>query len=344
MTEKTNIYRKNLNAAQLEAVQAPDGPSLIIAGAGSGKTRTLVYRVAWLVEQGIDPGRILLLTFTRKAAQEMLNRVETMLGISCREISGGTFHSLGYRILRRQGGLIGLSGHPTVMDRPDAVEVMGRLIKAQGQDRHSEAPGRKDLVELISRINNRDLDFEQGVRVFAPQWENLIPRLNSLRQAFEDYKRQHFLLDYDDLLLYTLKLFADHPEVARTLSAHYQYVMVDEYQDTNLLQAQMVRALIQTHGNLMVVGDDSQSIYGFRGARVKNILEFPKSFPQARIVKLEENYRSSQAILTLANTVISFAAHRHSKCLRAHNPAGEIPRCIELPPEEGQSQFIVSHL
>ena len=344
MTGNTKSYRKNLNAAQLEAVQAPDGASLIIAGAGSGKTRTLVYRVAWLVEQGIDPGRILLLTFTRKAAQEMLNRVEAMLGISCRDVSGGTFHSLGYRILRQQGGLIGLSGHPTVMDRSDAVEVMGRLIKAQGLDRHSEAPGRKDLVELISRINNRDLVFEQGVRVFAPQWENLIPRLNSLRQAFDDYKKQHSLLDYDDLLLYTLKLFSEHPEVARNLSEHYQYVMVDEYQDTNLLQAQMVRALIQAHGNLMVVGDDSQSIYGFRGARVKNILEFPKSFPQARIIKLEENYRSSQAILTLANTVISFAAQRHSKCLRAHNPAGELPRCIELPHEEGQSQFIVSQL
>ena len=344
MTGKTTLYQKNLNPAQLEAVQAPDGATLIIAGAGSGKTRTLVYRVAWLVEQGVDPGRILLLTFTRKAAQEMLNRVEAMMGISCREISGGTFHSLGYRILRRQGGLVGLSGHPTVMDRPDAVEIMGRLIKADGLDLLSGAPGRKDLVELISRINNRALDFDPGVRAFAPHWENLIPRLNALRQAFEEYKQRHALLDYDDLLLYSLRLFAEHPAVARRLSEQYRYVMVDEYQDTNLLQAQMVRALIQAHGNLMVVGDDSQSIYGFRGAQVKNILEFPRDFPRARIIKLEENYRSSQAILTLANTLISFAAQRHSKCLRAHHPAGEIPRCVELTHEEAQSQFIVTQL
>jgi DNA helicase II / ATP-dependent DNA helicase PcrA len=344
MTEKTTRYKKNLNPSQLEAVQAPDGATLIIAGAGSGKTRTLVYRVAWLVEQGVDPDRILLLTFTRKAAQEMLSRVEAMMGISCREISGGTFHSLGYRILRRQGGLVGLAGHLTVMDRPDAVEIMGRLIKADGLDLLSGAPGRKDLMELISRINNRALDFDPGVRAFAPHWENLIPRLNTLRQAFEEYKRRHALLDYDDLLLYSLKLFAEHPAVALRLSEQYRYVMVDEYQDTNLLQAQMVRALIQTHGNLMVVGDDSQSIYGFRGAQVKNILEVPRDFPRARIVKLEENYRSSQAILTLANTLISFAVQRHSKCLRAHNPAGEIPRCVELAHEEAQSQFIVKEL
>ena len=337
-------YQKDLNPAQREAVQAPDGPILVIAGAGSGKTRTLVYRVAWLVEQGISPQSILLLTFTRKAAQEMLTRVEEMLGTSCREVAGGTFHALAYRVLRRHGGAIGLTGPLTVMDRADAVDIMGRLGKSLGFDRDHFMPGKKDLVELISRMANRGEAFEAGIRRFAPQWEAELPRLIQWQQAFEQYKRDHFLLDYDDLLILALRLFEEQPETARRLSAQYQYVLVDEYQDTNLPQAQIVRHLTGVHGNIMVVGDDSQSIYGFRGAHFKNILEFPRLFPGARIVKLEENYRSSQAILDLANKVISFAPQQYSKCLRAHYPHGDLPRTVEFQYEEGQSQFVVNQV
>ncbi|MCU0580179.1 MAG: ATP-dependent helicase [Desulfobacterota bacterium] len=334
-------YTKELNAAQLEAVQAPDGPILVIAGAGSGKTRTLVYRVAWLVEQGVDPGRILLLTFTRKAAQEMLLRVEGMLGASCREISGGTYHALAYRILRRYGSALGLSGPLTVMDRADALEAAGRLAKSLGLDKKGLLPGKKDFVELMSRIANRGEAFEPGVRRFAPQWELQLPQLARWRQAFEEYKRSRSLLDYDDLLVLILQLFSEQPRIAEKYSQQYRYVLVDEYQDTNLLQARMVQDLVRVHGNILVVGDDSQSIYGFRGAHFQNILDFPRLFPGTRVVKLEENYRSSQAILNLANKIISFAPQRYSKCLRAHFPQGEPPRTLEFAYEENQSQFVV---
>ena len=334
-------YTKELNSAQLAAVQAADGPILVIAGAGSGKTRTLVYRVAWLVEQGVDPGRILLLTFTRKAAQEMLQRVEGMLGASCRDIAGGTYHALAYKMLRRHGGAIDLPGPLTIMDRADAVEVMGRLGKALGLDPKGPLPGKKDFVELLSRIANRGEAFEPGIRRFAPHWESLLPPLTKWRQAFEEYKRSRGLLDYDDLLILILKLLAEQPAITEKYSKRYRYVLVDEYQDTNLLQARMVQDLVRVHGNIMVVGDDSQSIYGFRGAHFQNILDFPRLFPGATVIKLEENYRSSQPILNLANKIISFASQRYSKCLRAHFPQGEPPRTLEFAYEENQSQFVV---
>ena len=337
-------YEKRLNPNQLAAVVSPDGPTLIIAGAGSGKTRTLVYRVAWLVENGIPPEKILLLTFTRKAAQEMLQRVEAMLGQTCQGVAGGTFHALAYKILRIYGSRIGLPGPLSVIDRKDSEETIGKLLKSLGLGKNKDFPDRRECLELHSRIINRGTPFEEGVGIFYPHWEPFLPQLKALEEAYETFKRQHFLLDYDDLLRFTLTLFTEVPEVAETCSASYRYVLVDEYQDTNLLQAEMVRFLVQTHGNLMVVGDDSQSIYGFRGAHFKNIMDFPRSFPQSRLITLEENYRSSQPILNLANTLISFSNERYSKCLFSRSPQGLPPVCVELPYEESQSQFVVQQL
>jgi len=335
-------YQRNLNQAQLEAVFSPDGPTLIIAGAGSGKTRTLVYRVAWLVENGIPPERILLLTFTRKASQEMLLRVEEMLNQSCRGVAGGTFHSLAYKILRIYGTAIGLKSPLTVMDRKDSEELVGKIIKAKQWEKERDIPDKKEFLELLGRFINRGLTFEEGLS--QSFFENGISpaKLKEINQNYETVKRQHGLLDYDDLLSQCLHLFRQETGIVRKLSNFYHYILVDEYQDTNLLQAEIVRHLARE--NIMVVGDDSQSIYGFRGAHFKNILDFPGHFPGTRVIKLEENFRSSQPILNLANRMISYSRERYSKCLFSRFKRGEPPCLVQLPFEESQSQFVTRQL
>ena len=335
-------YQNNLNQAQLEAVFSPDGPTLIIAGAGSGKTRTLVYRVAWLVENGIPPERILLLTFTRKASQEMLHRVEEMLNRSCREVAGGTFHALAYKILRIYGAAIGLKRPLTVMDRKDSEELAGKIIKAKRWDKEKDNPDKKEFLELLSRFVNKGLTFEEGLSKSFFENGISLSKLKEVNRDYEALKRQHGLLDYDDLLSHCLHLFRQETGIVQKLSSFYQYVLVDEYQDTNLLQAEMVRYLAR--GNIMVVGDDSQSIYGFRGAHFKNILDFPHQFPGTRVIKMEENFRSSQPILNLANRMISYSKERYSKCLFSRFKKGEPPFCIELPYEESQSQYVTRQL
>jgi DNA helicase II / ATP-dependent DNA helicase PcrA len=335
-------YQNNLNQAQLEAVFSPDGPTLIIAGAGSGKTRTLVYRVAWLVENGIPPERILLLTFTRKASQEMLHRVEEMLNRSCREVAGGTFHALAYKILRIYGSAIGLKRPLTVMDRKDSEELVGKIIKAKRWDKEKDNPDKKEFLELLSRYVNKGLTFEEGLSKSFFENGVSLSKLKEVNRDYEALKRQHGLLDYDDLLSHCLNLFRQETGIVQKLSSFYQYVLVDEYQDTNLLQAEIVRYLAR--GNIMVVGDDSQSIYGFRGAHFKNILDFPHQFPGTRVIKMEENFRSSQPILNLANRMISYSKERYSKCLFSRFKKGEPPCCIELPYEESQSQYVTRQL
>jgi DNA helicase II / ATP-dependent DNA helicase PcrA len=335
-------YQNNLNQAQQEAVFSPDGPTLIIAGAGSGKTRTLVYRVAWLVENGIPPERILLLTFTRKASQEMLHRVEEMLNRSCREVAGGTFHSLAYKILRMYGAAIGLKRPLTVMDRKDSEDLVGKIIKAKRWDKEKDNPDKKEFLELLSRFVNKGLTFEEGLSKSFFENGISLSKLKEVNRDYEALKRQHGLLDYDDLLSHCLHLFRQETGIVQKLSSFYQYVLVDEYQDTNLLQAEIVRHLAR--GNIMVVGDDSQSIYGFRGAHFKNILDFPHQFPGTRVIKLEENFRSTPPILNLANRMISYSKERYSKCLFSRLKKGEPPCCIELPYEESQSQYVTRQL
>ncbi|MEW6185622.1 MAG: ATP-dependent helicase [Thermodesulfobacteriota bacterium] len=335
-------YEKNLNSAQREAVFAPDGASLIIAGAGSGKTRTLVYRVAWLVENGVPPEKILLLTFTRKAAQEMLIRVEEMLNRSCQGVSGGTFHSLAYRILRRHGGAIGLKSPLTVLDRKDSEDLVGKIIKSKKWEKGGDVPDKKEFLDLLGRFVNRGQTLEEGLEGTFFDDEVSTAKLKEVNRDYERLKRENGLLDYDDLLSHCLHLFRQEKGLVQQLSAFYQYVLVDEYQDTNLLQAEIVRFLARD--NIMVVGDDSQSIYGFRGAHFKNILDFPRQFPGTRVIKLEENFRSTQPILNLANRMISHSRERYSKCLYTRFKDGEPPWCVELPYEETQSQYVTRQL
>ncbi len=335
-------YHKNLTKTQQEAVFSPDGPTLVIAGAGSGKTRTLVYRVAWLVEKGVPPDKILLLTFTRKAAQEMLRRVEIMLERSCREVAGGTFHALAYKILRIYGETIGLRRPLTVTDRKDSEEIVAKIIKRKGWEKSKDRPDKKEFLEILSRIVNRGQSFEQGLANAFFENPSMPSQLMELNREYEAFKREHGLLDYDDLLSQCLLLLRQETRVAQKLASGYHYILVDEYQDTNLLQAEIVRSLARE--NVMVVGDDSQSIYGFRGAHFKNILDFPRQFPGTLFIKLEENFRSSQAILNLANKVISYSKERYSKCLFTRLEQGESPCCIELPYEEAQSQYVTRQL
>ena len=298
-------YRNQLNPAQYEAVTSVNGPHLIVAGAGTGKTRTIVYRVAYLVELGVHPEGILLLTFTRRAAQAMLRRASTLLDARCDKVAGGTFHSLANLVLRQYAPLIGFDSSFTILDQGDAEDVVNLLrTRMKFDTREKRFPRKQTLYDIFSRAVNTVRPIRDILRVEYPHYEDHLDDIQRLQQEFERYKAAHNLMDYDDLLLYLRKLLRDVENVRKVLCERYKYIMVDEYQDTNLIQAEIVSLLASRHGNIMVVGDDAQSIYSFRGATVKNILDFPEQFAGCKVVKLEENYRSTQPILDLTNEII----------------------------------------
>ena len=309
-----------LNPAQLEAVTAPDGPVLVIAGAGSGKTRTIVHRLAWLAEQGVPASDMLLLTFTRKASREMLLRATDLLGYSIGGVHGGTFHSFAFSVLR-QYRPAWAEGPVTVMDSADsasAIQQCKERLKVGKGDR--SFPKTQTIIGLLSKARNKEISI---VDVLQRDAQHLLPHadaLESIGEAYRGYRRQHGLLDYDDLLFELDDLLKGDPEAGREGLAErfrerYRYIMVDEYQDTNRVQARLVRLLAGEAGNVMAVGDDAQSIYAFRGADVRNILDFPKLFPGTRVIRLEENYRSTQPVLDVANAVLAPASEGFRKNL-----------------------------
>ena len=309
-----------LNPAQLEAVTAPDGPVLVIAGAGSGKTRTIVHRLAWLAEQGIPASDMLLLTFTRKASREMLLRATDLLGYSIGGVHGGTFHSFAFSVLR-QYRPAWAEGPVTVMDSADsasAIQQCKERLKVGKGDR--SFPKTQTIIGLLSKARNKEISIGDVLQRDA---QHLLPHadaLESIGEAYRGYRRQHGLLDYDDLLFELEDLLKGDPEAGREGLAErfrerYRYIMVDEYQDTNRVQARLVRLLAGEAGNVMAVGDDAQSIYAFRGADVRNILDFPKLFPGTRVIRLEENYRSTQPVLDVANAVLAPASEGFRKNL-----------------------------
>jgi len=340
-------YARELNEAQYEAATTLEGPVLVIAGAGSGKTRTLVYRVARLVESGVNPGQILLLTFTRKAAEEMLRRAAGLVGTSCEQVAGGTFHSFANVVLRRTARRLGLEPSFTILDRSDAEDVVNLLRSRAGLDRKDRRfPRKSAIVEILSMAVNRSRNVPELLEEsYAHLYEHL-EDLVRLGEQYARYKREKSLVDYDDLLVLLRDLLRDHSDVAQQLSRTYRYVMVDEYQDTNPLQAEIVRGLAGAHDNVMAVGDDSQSIYSFRGATFRNIMDFPRLFPATRLVKLEENYRSTQPILDLANAIIDRAAEKHTKVLRAvrRSAAGASPSLVQCGDEQAQSRFVCQRI
>jgi DNA helicase-2/ATP-dependent DNA helicase PcrA len=338
-------YAAALNAQQLAAVTAGEGPSLVIAGAGSGKTRTLVYRVAYLIDSGIDPSHILLLTFTRKSSQAMLERAGELIGVRSELVRGGTFHSVANMLLRRYGRSIGLEPGFTILDRGDAEDLIA-LVRAQLglNEKDKRFPRKATIAEMFSKSENTLRPLDEIVVEEFDHFSDHLDALGQLQRGYQASKRQRQLVDYDDLLVLLRRLVMEDEGVRRTISSLYRYILVDEYQDTNRLQADVVRHLASTHQNVMVVGDDAQSIYAFRGATFKNIMEFPTLFPGTTIYKLEENYRSTQPILNLANTIIEEAKEKYSKHLFTRKIDGPLPVLVEAAGENAQSRFIAQKI
>ncbi len=338
-------YARALNPDQLAAVTHTEGPLLVIAGAGSGKTRTLTYRAAYLVEKGVSPSAILLLTFTRKASQEMLRRATQLLDERCGKIAGGTFHSFANATLRQYASHMGLDPAFGILDRSDSENLIGMLRKEmQPANRRRSFPRRKTLADIFSRAVNKGLSLEEIIDNDYPHFESHLETIGCLYQLFEIRKQEHHFLDYDDLLVYLCRLLAEYPDVQDRISARYRYIMVDEYQDTNTIQAEILYLLTRTNQNIMVVGDDAQSIYAFRGANFRNIIDFPKRFPATRTVSLEENYRSNQPVLTLTNTIIERAREKFTKNLFSQKKDGSTPVMVNAEDEYSQSRFIVDRI
>ena len=338
-------YAAALNSQQLAAVTAGEGPSLVIAGAGSGKTRTLVYRVAYLIDSGVDPSNILLLTFTRKSAQEMLQRAGELIGARSERVCGGTFHSVANLLLRRYGRSIGVEPGFTILDRGDAEDLIALVRSQLGlNEKDKRFPRKGTIMEMISKSENTLRSLEEIILDEFGHFADHIEDLSRLKTAYQSAKRQKQLLDYDDLLVMLRQLLLLDEAARMTISRQFRYILVDEYQDTNRLQAEVVRKLAATHNNVMVVGDDSQSIYAFRGATFKNIMEFPQLFPGTQIYKLEENYRSTQPILNLANCIIDEAAEKYTKRLFTRKIDGPLPSLVEAAGENTQSRFIAQKI
>jgi DNA helicase-2/ATP-dependent DNA helicase PcrA len=338
-------YRAALNSQQLAAVTAGEGPSLVIAGAGSGKTRTLVYRVAYLIDSGIDPSNILLLTFTRKSAQEMLERAGELIGARSQRVCGGTFHSVANLLLRRYGRSIGVEPGFTILDRGDAEDLIALVRSQLGlNEKDKRFPRKGTIMEMVSKSANTLRSLDEIVLDEFGHFADHMEDLGRLQKAYQTAKRQKQLLDYDDLLVMLRELLLRDETARTTISRQYRYILVDEYQDTNRLQAEVIRQLASTHNNVMIVGDDSQSIYGFRGATFKNIMEFPTLFPGTTMYKLEENYRSTQPILNLANCIIDEAKEKYTKRLFTRKIDGPLPSLVEAAGENTQSRFIAQKI
>jgi DNA helicase II / ATP-dependent DNA helicase PcrA len=334
-------YAADLNPEQLAVVMHPGGPMLVIAGAGSGKTRTLVYRVARLLEDGVPSSSILLLTFTNRSSREMLQRVGTLLGQDAGKVMGGTFHSVGNRLLRRFGERLGYRPNYGILDREDARDLMGTaltdIVPAQPERR---LPGAALLEELYSLVINTGRSLDQLLTQRYPQFLEATDTIQTVFRRYLERKRAAQVMDYDDLLLNWLFLLRKHDDVRKQLASRFVHVLVDEYQDTNRLQADVVETMLGGERNLMVVGDDAQSIYAFRGAEYANILTFPERFPGCAIFRLETNYRSLPPILDLANASIIHNTKQFPKSLRAVRDGGEAPVLSAAPSPDAQASFV----
>jgi len=338
-------WSEKLNDAQRAAVEHTTGPLLVIAGAGSGKTRTLTHRVARLVDGGTPPAAILLLTFTRKAAQEMLRRATCLLDQRCQRVAGGTFHSFANLKLRQHAAALGFPPDFAILDRTDAEDLIALIRKdADGTTRGRPLPRKNTIADLFSRAVNKGVPLDELIFRDYPHLSDQADVLGGMAATYAQRKREHHFMDYDDLLVHFLRLLEEHPDVRRRISSSHEYLMVDEYQDTNTIQAQILYHLADANRNIMVVGDDSQSIYAFRGANFRNIIDFPKLFPGARVIGLEENYRSTQPILNLTNIVIEQAREKYSKHLFTRRAGGELPLAVEAEDEHAQSRYVVDRV
>ncbi len=340
LSERVPDFKKSLNPSQFAAVITTDGPVLVIAGAGSGKTRVIEYRVLYLVENKVSPGSILLLTFTRSAAREMISRASRH-DPRCKDVEGGTFHSFAYRQLKRYAKRIGFSESFSLLDEGDAGEAVHRCsVKLGFFEKERRLPKKETLRAIISMSINKGTSVGEVLKKDYPHFLEFSADLERLRREYAAYKIAKNYLDYDDLLVY-LRLLLEKEEIRDRLSRKYKYIMVDEYQDTNRLQGDIAYLLSEDRRNIMAVGDDAQSIYGFRGASHENIMEFPKRFAECAIIKLEENYRSTQAILDVANAVLENMKNKYSKCLvSARKQAGEKPELLFFKDSHEEAEWI----
>ena len=334
-----------LNAEQRAAVAHGDGPLLIVAGAGTGKTRTLVHRVAALIERGVPAERILLLTFSRRAAEEMLTRVERLTGQRSHRVQGGTFHATAHQTLRQFGQHAGIGEGFTILDQGDSEDLMQLARAALGFGaRERRFPKKETLQALYSRHINTDRTVEDLLRDGFPQYVDDLADIGRVFAAYVERKVARNLVDYDDLLLFWAAMLEAEP-LGEMIRSRYDHVLVDEYQDTNVLQSRILRGLCITHRNVTVVGDDAQSIYAFRGATVRNILDFPQQFPGTTIVTLDRNYRSTQPILQTANAVLAQASEGYRKQLRSiDDRPGELPWLVPTRDEQAQTLFTCDRL
>ncbi len=334
-------YPRELNDQQLAAVTAPAGPSLVIAGAGSGKTRTLIYRVAFLLEQGIPAERILLLTFTNKAAREMMRRVADLLGQELAALWGGTFHSIGNRILRQHAELVGFQRDFTILDREDARHLIATCVaEAQIDLTATRFPKPDVLGDIFSLAVNTHKSVSQVLHEQYPSFSNLAEQVDELQRLYGERKLASNSMDFDDLLVFWLRLLTEQPDVREFYQHRFQFILVDEYQDTNKLQSDIIDLLAERHRNVMVVGDDAQSIYAWRGANFQNILKFPQRYPGAKVYKIETNYRSTPEILHVANAAITANVHQFTKELAPARRTGAKPFLVACHNAAEQSLFV----
>src|SRR3954452_301096 len=339
-------YAAELNEQQLAAVTASPGPLLVIAGAGSGKTRTLTYRVAYLLENGIDPRNILLLTFTNKAARQMLDRVANLLPVDASGLWGGTFHSIGNRMLRRHGSALGYSSGFTIMDREDQKDLIDTVVAAAGiNPKEIRFPKGDVLAEIFSFVINTETPIDALLAEKFPYFLPLLEQIKDVHARYEKKKKSTNSMDFDDLLEKTLRMLIEHEHIADFYRRQFQFILVDEYQDTNKIQADFIDTLAAEHRNVMVVGDDAQSIYSWRGANFKNILAFPERYPDAQVFKIEMNYRSVPEILRVANAAIAGNVKQFKKELAATRPSNSFkPAVVGLNDGNEQAQFIAQRI
>ena len=334
-------YESELNAQQLAAVTATPGPALVLAGAGAGKTRTLTYRVAYLLEQGIPIDRILLLTFTNKAAKEMMERVQDLIGGDTSSLWGGTFHSVGHRILRRNAEVIGYPSTFTIMDREDAKDLMSMACTDAEIDTKATRFPKPDLLcDILSMSINTGMNLERVMQERYFYFENLTEDIAKVHDAYSKRKKSNGVMDFDDLLNQWLRLLRENNEARDYFQTKFQFILVDEYQDTNQVQCELIDQLGNRHHNIMAVGDDSQSIYSWRGANYRNILEFPERHEGTQVFKIETNYRSTPEILNCANAVIAGNPQQFEKKLTPVKKNGMKPALVSCNDANQQAEFI----
>jgi DNA helicase-2/ATP-dependent DNA helicase PcrA len=339
-------YKAELNEQQHAAVTSPPGQALVIAGAGSGKTRTLTYRVAWLLDNGIQPESILLLTFTNKAAREMQERVQALVTYDATRIWGGTFHSIGNRLLRYNAERLGYRKGFSIMDREDQKDLMETVLGSSGIDTTTyRFPKAEVLGDIFSLADNTLCSLKEIIHTRYPYFEEVASGILKMRTLYQEKKRETNCMDFDDLLALTVKLLEENEDLLERYRTQFEFVLVDEYQDTNSLQCRMVELLTGPQGNLMVVGDDAQSIYSWRGADVSNILEFDQHWPKARVHKIEVNYRSVPEVLNLANAAIAMNRGQIPKnLLPARESKGMLPALVSLDSSSSQAAFVAQRI